>query len=201
MTSSQGIGVKLDQGVSTCYNGLDVHQTHDYIKLSCETYIKCILQTHGWEIPGVHKSNQYKQVLMSPKNVNRLLMLEGPMEGMPKHKVLEAQMGHSYCQVLGELIYAYVICCLDIGFAIMLLAQFAQAPAKEYYQALKNVVRYLCCMMDWGLMYWQEQPLQLLLRVEFKGPELDKSLPAFPVHDPLCLVGFVDAAHAVDIKT
>jgi hypothetical protein len=43
--------------------------------------------------------------------------------------------------------------------------------------------------------------VQSLPWVAFKGPELDESLPKFPVHDPLHLVGFVDAAHAVDIKT
>jgi hypothetical protein len=49
--------------------------------------------------------------------------------------------------------------------------------------------------MDWGIMYWWEQPLQSLPRVEFEGPELDESLLEFPVHDSFCLVGFVDAAH------
>jgi hypothetical protein len=80
---------------------------------------------------------------MSPKNANRLLTLEGPVERTPGLKTLEIQMVYSYHQVLGKLIYAYVICNLDIGFAIMLLARFARAPPKEHYQALKDVVRYL----------------------------------------------------------
>jgi hypothetical protein len=200
-TDSKGIGVKSTQGVSTRYNGLDVHQTRDYIKLSCETYIKRVLQTHGWDMPGARESDRHDRVPMSPENATRLLTLEGPIEGTSEHKALETQVGYSYRQVLGELIYAYVICRLDIGFAITLLARFAQAPAKEHYQALKDVVRHLRRTMDWGIMYWREQPVQSLPRVEFESPELDESLPQFPVHDPLRLVGFVDAAHAVDVKT
>jgi hypothetical protein len=29
------------------YNGVDIQQTRDYVKLSCSTYIKWVLQTHG----------------------------------------------------------------------------------------------------------------------------------------------------------
>jgi hypothetical protein len=36
-TDHKGIGMKSNQGVSTHCNGLDAHQTCDYIKLSCET--------------------------------------------------------------------------------------------------------------------------------------------------------------------
>jgi hypothetical protein len=42
-TSSKGIGTPSDQGIRMRYNGLDVHQTRDYIKLSCETYIDRVL--------------------------------------------------------------------------------------------------------------------------------------------------------------
>ena len=31
------------------FNGLDIHQTRDYIKISCELYIDKIVGHHGWE--------------------------------------------------------------------------------------------------------------------------------------------------------
>jgi hypothetical protein len=142
-TDSQGIGVKTVHGVSSRYNGIDVHQTQDYIKLSCETYIKRVLQTHDWEAPSPRESDRHDLVPMSSDNAAQLLTNKGHMEGTAKHRKLEEAMCFSYCQVLGELIYAYVICRLDIGFAVTLLARFAQFPAKEHYLALKHVVRYL----------------------------------------------------------
>jgi hypothetical protein len=52
-------------------------------------------------------------------------------------------MGFSYQQVLGELTYAYVVCQLDIGFAVTFLACFGAAPALEHYQAVKSTCKYL----------------------------------------------------------
>ncbi len=60
----------------------------------------------------------------------------------------------------GAIIYAYVVCCLDIGYAATFLSCFSQAPAREHYKA-----------------------------------------PMFPTHDLLQLTGYVDAAHATDLKT
>jgi len=38
MTKNWGIGIWDDQGMHSRYNGADIHQMHDYIKLSCDTY-------------------------------------------------------------------------------------------------------------------------------------------------------------------
>jgi len=38
-----------NKGVSMKYNGVDLLQTRDYIKISCESFIDQVLQTHGWD--------------------------------------------------------------------------------------------------------------------------------------------------------
>ena len=48
-TSNKGLGTK--------YNGLDILQTRDYIKIHCESYIDKILLSHGWSDPGPKESN------------------------------------------------------------------------------------------------------------------------------------------------
>jgi hypothetical protein len=106
----------------------------------------------------------------------------GPAEGTLEHRELEAGVGFGYCQVLGELVYAYVVCELDIGFAITLLLKFTSAPAREHYLALKNIVRYLCRTKDWGIVYWHESPVESLLKIDLVQPESDLSLPASPRH-------------------
>jgi hypothetical protein len=103
--------------------------------------------------------------------MSRIIMSPSPfLQTLPKHSVslrvlwkvltnikeLEWKVGYSYRQVLGEIIYTYVVCHVDISYAAMFPSHFAQAPAEEDYKALKDVVKYLCCTMDWGLMYWHK---------------------------------------------
>jgi hypothetical protein len=96
--------------------------------------------------------------------------LDGPTEGTSEHRQLEKDVGFSYRQVLGELIHAYVICRLDIGFAVTSLSRFSQAPARDHYMALKNVVRYLGRTIDWGTVYWREKPVDALPAIPLDRP-------------------------------
>jgi hypothetical protein len=200
-TANHGIGSSTPFGITSRYNGLDVHQTSHYIKLSCEVYLRRILQTHGWEASPSRESDCHDCVPLSPDAMTTLAVLSGPDETSPDHLALERQLGFSYRQVLGELTYAYVICRLDIGFAVTFLARFALAPHHDHYIALKNVVRYLRRTIEWGLIYWRPSPLMHLPTIAFDQPSLDPSLPAFPVCPLKQLTGFVDASYAADPKT
>ena len=200
-TENQGVGIRGDFGVHSRYNGVDIHQTRDYVKLSCETYIQRVLQTHGWEKPNLQESDRHDSVPLSPDFAKTLCTLEGPLEGTTEHKELERKVGYGYRQVLGEVIYAYVVCRIDIGYAATFLSRFAQAPAEEHYKALKDIVKYLRRTKDWGIMYWRDSPVTSLPVVPPPDCNVDPSLPTFPVHDLLQLVGYLDAAHATDLKT
>jgi hypothetical protein len=59
---------------------------------------------------------------------------------------------------LGELVYAYVVCRLDIAFAMMHLSKYSLRPAGIYFHALIDVALYLCATSSWGIMYWHKQP-------------------------------------------
>ena len=63
--------------------------------------------------------------------------LHGPPEKSPEAKQLAIDNGFSYRNLLGELIYAYIICRLDIRYAVSYLARFYKAPHDEHYKALK----------------------------------------------------------------
>jgi hypothetical protein len=97
------------------YNGVDTWQTQDNIKISCKTYIDCLLQTHYWNVPG---NDHHDCVQLPVDGVTSLQLLQGPVEGTKERSVSQAEMGFSYQQVLRELTYGYVICCLDNGFAV-----------------------------------------------------------------------------------
>ena len=195
-----GMGVELPEGVHQRYNGIDIFQTKDYIKVGAESYIDRMLQTHGWDAPGKHESDP-NPVPLRDSSVNRLMNLQGPPEKSPEAKQLAIDNGFSYRNVLGELIYAYVICRLDIGYAVCFLARFSDAPHDEHYKALKQVCRYLRATKSWGILYKRPEPLADLPDDPFDWIAEDSSLPPFPVFEFDRLVGFLDAAHATDLKT
>jgi hypothetical protein len=53
---------------------------------------------------------------------NHLTVAAGLAEDTPEHRALESEVGFGYRQVLGKLIYAYVVCRLDIAFSVTLLS-------------------------------------------------------------------------------
>ena len=199
-TTSAGIGVSGASGMTSKYNGLDLHQTRDYIKINCETYISRVLQTHGWETPGVRESDRHDAVPMTAESADRILHLDpGPAEGTPKNDALAAEDGFSFRKVLGELTYAYVLCRPNIGYATTLLSRYSTGPCKEHYVALKQICKYLRGTRDWGIIYWRADPVGSLPAIAIRQPpDLDDSLGTFPLFGLHELVGFIDAAHGND---
>jgi len=116
------------------------------------------------------------------------------MEGTSENKQIEKEAGFGYQQVLEELIYAYIVCHIDIGYAVVFLSRFSTAPAKEHYLALKGVCKYLCHTKSWGLVYWHMLSLPIV-PLEQLLSDLE-----FPKISPSELIGFVNVAHATDIE-
>jgi len=187
-----------NKGLGQRYNGIDLDQTHDYIKVSCESFIDCMLQRmHGWNQPSPNEKDRHDIAFISPEAIGKLQQLKGNVEGTAKHKQIEKEVGFGYQQVLGKLIYAYIVCRIDIGYAVVFLSRFSTAPSKEHYLALKGVCKYLRHTKDWGLIYWQLSPVVSLPIIPLEQLPLD---PEFPKISPSELVGFVDAAHATDVE-
>lgn len=65
------------KGIGTRYNGIDMQQTRDYIKISCESFIDTVLQTHGWSMPGPHKPDRHDSVPITPDATDALATLSG----------------------------------------------------------------------------------------------------------------------------
>ena len=78
---------------------------------------------------------------------------EGVSEGTFAHLVLEKAKGFSYQQLLGELMYSYITCRPDIGYAVTTLSNCSFAPTDYHYKLLKGVVEYLRNTIDWGIRF------------------------------------------------
>ncbi len=107
-------------GLLDLYNGLNVIQTRDYIKISCSTYIKCICEKHlanwirNFDVP----TGQPTPLSGCESFIKTFLLATGNPD--PKQQELLAKtMGFGYCSGIGELIYALVICKPDLSYAVV----------------------------------------------------------------------------------
>ena len=75
----------------------------------------------------------------------------GPLDHTVEHAVLEKANHFKYRTLLGKLMYAYVTCHPDIGYAVATLSKFASKPSQVHYTFLKGVAKYLRCMKNWGI--------------------------------------------------
>jgi hypothetical protein len=56
---ASGIEITIDKEGNK-YNGVDIEQTRDYIKLSCETFMDRMINGHGWSTPGPDESDRHE---------------------------------------------------------------------------------------------------------------------------------------------
>ena len=193
----------VNLGLATSFNGIDLAQTRDYVKVHCSSYIKRLLASHGWETPALHecKPGSRPAEPLPPSDIAAIYNTTGPIEHSSEADALQTEMGFSYRELLGELLYAYVTARPDIGYAITTLAKFAKQPARIHFLRLKNVAKYLRNTLDWGIQFWRTAPVASLPHVPLFQPDYPTTLPSFPrLLDPLQLTGYVDASHANDLR-
>ena len=90
--------------------------------------------------------------------------------------------------------YAYVTCCLDIGYHVTMLSKFCTAPAAIHYTMLKHVAQCLCRTRSRGLIYHQPTTDPLFPCSSTQLIARPSGLPEFSIPDkPGQLIGFVDA--------
>jgi hypothetical protein len=163
-----------------------------------------MLKAHGWDKPSPTEKSDSKPIEpLAASTAEELSTSVGPAEGSTEHRTLEKEIGFSYRQVLGEHTYAYVVGRVDISYAVTLLARYSSTSDRCHYLALKRLCKYLRRTIDWGILYWRQEPCDLLPAGDFKILSIDnKDLPEFPKFSSLLeLVGYVDASHATDLRT
>ena len=184
------------------FNGAQVEQSREYIRIHSEDYIDRLLSRHGWATPSsTDSATTYTKEPMTASVYKQLDTEVGPPEHSAESIALAQSSGFSFRQLLGELIYCYVSSRLDIGYSLTKLAQYSQHPAPIHFAALKHVALYLRSTKSWGIMYWRPHPLQSLPpgTIAALPVSTDPSLPPFPVqHPPDRLLAFVDASHGTD---
>jgi hypothetical protein len=111
-------------------------------------------------------------------------------------------MNFSYRGLLGELLYAYLTARPDIGYVITTLSKVATHLDQIHYVALKGLAIYLQQTIStcWGIIYWHHVLCVSLPDVYISTGTWDSSEP-FDVNLPYNqLLGFVNSAHATDLR-
>ncbi len=132
------------QGLLTLYNGLDILQTKDYIKVSCKTCINRLSRAHiehGWM-----KNYLIHDCPTPPPTTLQFLKDIQTIEGDPDQTAqitLKKKMVFSYCSRIGRLVYPMVCCQPDLSFATVKLSQYNSCPAKIHFDGVCHALKYL----------------------------------------------------------
>jgi hypothetical protein len=193
------------QGYIDMYNGIDVHQTRDYIKISCSSYIYkiCDKYLNSW-MRNFHAT----EVRPTPLPTDPSWMKKfNAATGDPDPKIqakLAKSMDISYRRGVGELIWAMTTCRPDIAFTSVKLSQANTCPHEHHYHGLKHALKYLFTTRDDGIYFWRTAP-----RLEFKeGPlpqinsnKQDLLIEKRPEHAATQLHAYTDSDWATCVKT
>ena len=144
-------------GLLTRFNGVDVTQTRHYIKLSNAVYIQKILKNHPWLNDDPYPPAKFPLPLKPDAEYAQKLETATPFDDKQRQEY-ESEIGFTYRQGIGEVIYALVTCRPDISFAAIKLSQYSAAPARIHFDALQDLFRYLKATQDDGIYFWRQQP-------------------------------------------
>ena len=103
--------------------------------------------------------------------------------------------------MLGELIFACVVCRLDIAYSLSLLSCYAEYPLALHYDALRGVCKYLRETKSKPITFWRKEPLESLPPTDFIPYELPEGMDFLFPEDPYLINAEVDASHATDEDT
>ena len=129
-------------------------QSSEYIQISCANYIDRVLTTHNWTTADNMKASSKHVGPLPADAIQKIYQESGPAEGTTEHQVLEDTCGFGYRNLLGEMIYAYVTCHPDIGYAITTMSKFSTTTLTLlHYQYLKHVAKYLRATKHCGIRF------------------------------------------------
>ena len=183
-------------GLVTLFNGIDVKQTRDWIKISVETYIDRIMVKHlsAW-MTGVESFTRPTPLPSRRDFLRRFLSDLGDDDDVVQTAL--AKSNHfTYRSGVGELIYAYITCRPDLAYGVVRASQFNTCPAQIHYDGVKHMLKYLYRTKSDGIYFWRTTPNESL---PYESPPTinsnahDLLVDGRPSHEPMDLHGFFDA--------
>ena len=155
-------------GLLKLFNGVDIDQTSEYIKISVESYLNKIMEKHlqAWmNAPDEFPLAQHGPTPLPTKKrfVEGFLAAEGERtaDGTPDMKYqrqMEAELKISYRSAIGEIIWAMTTCRPDVSHAAVKCSQFSSCPHKLHYHGVRHILKYLYQTKEDGITFWRSTP-------------------------------------------
>jgi hypothetical protein len=147
------------QGLLDMFNGINIIQTRDYIKIDCHTYIDkfCAKYLDTWLNKVPMTKNRPTPIPTNAtwiKKFNAAIRPSDPNE----QSALATKMQVKYKAGAGELIWAMTTCHPDIALTSVKLLQSNSAPAKHHYHGLKHTIRCVYITQHNGIYFWRTLP-------------------------------------------
>jgi hypothetical protein len=130
-------------GIIERFNGVDVHQMQDCVKITCEKYLYNMLKIHNWLATTPHSNP-----IPLPSDTKYIAQLEQAVvpHTIEEKQILKAKIGFKYRQVIKEVIYPMMKCRPIISYHATKLSQYMENPAEEHYAAVRLLCKYLAHM-------------------------------------------------------
>jgi hypothetical protein len=141
-------------GIISRFNGNDIHQCREYIKINQEKYLTKMLGAHKWLVQTGNLAP-----IPLPSDSKWIQQLETAACPTTSHEqiMLKEKMGFSYRQVIGEVIYPMMKARPDICFHATKLSQYMENPGELHYLALRELCAYLAHTIHDGIYYWRNE--------------------------------------------
>jgi hypothetical protein len=197
------MSIKIKElGLIERFNGVDIKQTKNYIKLYNKTYIEKLVSNHPWLQTDLHTIADFPIPMHADPKYQHTLEQYTPLTDIERHEI-EKEMGFGYRQGVGELIYAMVTCRPDISFSIIKLSQYSVSPGRVHFEALRNIYRYLYKTKSDGIYYWREQPRNDMPEGPIPATKIDGNYDESTkserqTNEARLLTALVDSDHASD---
>jgi hypothetical protein len=147
------------QGYLNMYNGIDITQTRNYIKILCESCIKKCCNRHltSWMSLYLMAVARPTPFPCNPTWFKKFNAAIGDPD-LNKQAKLAKTMNLSYHSGVGELIWAMTTCCPDLAYVSVKLSQANSCPHKHHYHGLCHALKYMYMTRDDGLYFWHTTP-------------------------------------------
>jgi hypothetical protein len=157
-----------------------------------EKYIEKMLTQHNW-LNTEYTATKPTPLPADSTYIQKLEQAQTPST-YPEQKQLQEQEGFHYRQVIGEILYPMVKGRPDIAFHATKLSQYSSNPAKEHYEALRQICKYLAATYKEGIYYWRRTPrLHLPLAEHLTTYQDTYNLTTNPAQHPEGLYGYAEA--------
>jgi hypothetical protein len=138
-------------GLISLFNGLDITQMADFVKISCSTYLDKVLQKHlsTWLLD--HDLPFQPTPLPTTKTfLTTFLNAKGDPYSKAQAQLVQS-MKLCYQSAIGELIWAMTTCRPDISYATVCASQYSCMPHALNYHSIKHILKYLHATKDDGI--------------------------------------------------